>query len=396
MKKTYLFAGLIAGASVLGGATASAQTNTLPGGVFTPGDIVVYTTDAGGTRGTGTLSSAGAAVYLDEYTPSVAALGSTLAGSYELPTTAGTVLPLVASGTAASEGLLNTSTNGEYVLVTGYDAAVGTAGVSSATSTAVPREVDTVSISGALASTTINGYSGNNIRSAASPDGTTIYTSGATTGVLAVTSGATNTAGTVVSSTYTNNTGIGIYNGQLYVSSAKSATYRIATVGTGVSSAAGQTTTTLPGIPISTTAGTPVDAPYQFVATTLTMGGTMTDTVYVADTGAGIEKFSLVSGNYTLEGTATLTNVTGLIGVTVGTVEDLYATTPTGLYSLVDASGAAGSLIATPTEIAAVTAGDDFRGLTFAPTAVVPEPSTWAVLGLGGFCVLTALRRRSV
>ena len=386
-RKKLLFAGLAAGVGALTTTSSEAQTIT----AFTPGDVVVYRV------GTGTaLTNAGTAVFLDEYNPTT----GNLDGSMALSTLA---TPLVASGTAGSEGLLNLSANGQYLVATGYDAAVGTTNtgntsITGTTSTAVPREVATVSGTGAVVQTTINNYSANNIRSAASPDGTTIYTSGANTGILQVVSGASNTTGTLVSATITGGTAltntraIGIYNGQLLFSTGAGTT-RIDTLGS-ASAPAG------PAAPLPGISSTSINAPYQFAAVTLTLGGTTSDTLYVADNGAGlIQKFSLVGGTFTLTGTVALAGVTGLTAEAVAGGELLVVTTTANIETLTDTSGAGGTLNGTLTNLVTAATNEAFRGDAFAPSLVVtgvPEPSTWAAtllgaIGLGG---LLRLRRR--
>ena len=382
MKKSFFLTSLIAAASTLAGTAASAQTITS----FTAGDFVV---DRVGD-GTAALSSAGTAVFLDEYTPAGA-----FVGSYALPTAAaGSTLPLVESGTASSDGNLSVSTDGQSILIPGYNAALGTAGVASAASTAVPREVAVLGLSGTLAQQyTTTSFSTNNIRGAASANGSTVYASGGNTGIISLDPTTTGGTGTIISTTSTNNRGVAIYNNQLYLSSGSGA-FRVATVGTGVPTTTGQTAAEVPGI---SSTGTPaVSGVYGFVATSL--GGTATDTIYVADNGNGvIDKFSLVSGSFTLTGTATLTGVTGLTGFKVGTTEQLVATTPAGVFTLTDASGAGGTLTATTTQVATAATNEGFRGVAFLVpglTTPVPEPSTWAVifLGVGG---VVALTRRS-
>ena len=380
MQKTLHFTGLLALASALVATTVRAQTIT----TFTPGDFVV---DRVGD-GTAALSSAGTAVFLDEYTP-----GGTFVGSFALPTnTTNAGTPLVESGTAVSDGNITVSTDGLNILVPGYDAAVTTAGVSSAASTAVPREVAVVGLGGGLTQYTTTSFSANNIRGAASVDGSTVYASGQITGIIALNTGTNGVAGTTISSTSANNRGVAIYNGQLYLSSG-SGTFRVATVGTGVPTTTGQTATEVAGISSTASATMPaVGGVYGFVATSLAGNGT-TDTIYVADNGTGaIDKFSFSpTAGFTLTGTTTLTGVTGLTGVTVGGTEQLVATTATTVYTLTDTSGLNGTLNGTLTSVATNATNEAFRGAAFIP---VPEPSTWVLTLLGG-CGLAALVRRA-
>ncbi len=83
---------------------------------------------------------------------------------------------LVASGSATSEGLITRSADGHRIVLTGYDAALGTAGIASTASATVNRVVGLVDGSGNVDTTTAVGdvLSGNNIRSAATVDGTTL------------------------------------------------------------------------------------------------------------------------------------------------------------------------------------------------------------------------------
>src|SRR5215475_9867169 len=100
---------------------------------FTPGNLVIYRVGTG----TGSLVNTGNPVFLDEYTPAGA-----LVQSIALPTTASAPnRRLIASGTATSEGLLTRSTDGLYIVLSGYDAALGTSGLAGTTSSAVPRVV---------------------------------------------------------------------------------------------------------------------------------------------------------------------------------------------------------------------------------------------------------------
>ncbi len=93
---------------------------------FTGGNVVIYRVGTGASA----LSNAAAPVFLDEY-------GSTgpKVQSVALPTTSteGNTR-LTASGQSRSEGLIDRSSDGRFIAVTGYDAAVGATGAADPTS----------------------------------------------------------------------------------------------------------------------------------------------------------------------------------------------------------------------------------------------------------------------
>src|SRR5262249_52152283 len=83
---------------------------------------------------------------------------------------------LTQSGSATSEGYLTLSQDGHYLLLTGYNASTGTTGIAGSS---VDRIVGRVDAGGTVDTTTrAPGYSANNIRSASSADGSSIYVAG--------------------------------------------------------------------------------------------------------------------------------------------------------------------------------------------------------------------------
>jgi hypothetical protein len=153
-------------------------------------------------------------------------------------------------------------------------------------------------------------------------------------------------------------------------------------------------------------------------------------TLYVADSGdpkntkggsggdGGLQKWSLVNGSWTLDytlakglnlvsssassGTSGLYGLTGEIVTVSGQQEvELLATsfslTDTGatfLYGITDTLSATSEpQNESFAEFAAAPADADFKGVSFAPVAGVPEPSTWAMMILG-FCGLALLAYR--
>src|SRR5438067_9892638 len=199
---------------------------------FTVGNIVLYRVGDGSAA----LAGTGTAVFLDEYTPA-----GTLVQSVAMPTT-GASGRLVASGTATTEGFLSRSEDGRYLVVPGYDAALGATVTSSTT---VPRVIGRVDANGAVDTSTsyIDAASAGNLRSATSSDGSRYWTSGSTQGPRTIVHGAT--TATVISTNNTNTRQINIFADQLYLASG-AGTVRMATIGTGLPTTAGQTTAPLP------------------------------------------------------------------------------------------------------------------------------------------------------
>ena len=348
---------------------------------FTPGNLVVVRVGDGSAM----LTSAATATYLLEYTPA-----GVLVQTIALPTAAaGTNSILTNTGTSGSDALLSRSVDGAYLVLTGYDAAAGTLALAGTTSAANNRIIGRIAADGTFDTSTrlSDGFSGGNIRSATTVDGTTFYAVGSTGGVryAALGNPASGTS-TVVSAVPSNNRGVGIYGGNLYVSSSTTTGGNflgISQVGTGLPTTTGQTTTALPGFP--TAAG---PSPYGFYFADLSTAVAGIDVVYVADdrttVDGGVQKWSLVGGTWTLNGTITGATATtagaairGLNGSVGGTTVTLAASSPTGLYLLTDNAGynATPSTLALPAPIATSITNTNFRGAAFAPVAAVVTPA---------------------
>ena len=347
---------------------------------YTQGNLVVLQVGSG----TGTLSSAATPVNLVEYSPTGGSPINTLA----LPTTtSGLNRKLTVSGTAGSEGALTLSSDGHYLTVVGYDAAIATANVVSAAN--IDRVVARIDNGRTINTTTVlpqsAAYTGNNIRSAVTTDGTQLWMSGTGTGggIRYTTLGATD-GGVQVSSTITNTRIVNIVNGQLYVTSSTGSFTTVSSVGTGLPTTSGQTITPLPGIPASAAASNQ----YAFVFFDRDPAIPGVDLLYVADqtAGNGLLKYSFDGTTWTARGSFTgiATGLTGAINATTNGI-DLYVTVGTtaanSIYKLTDNTAATvsittGSTIATAGAVlATATANTAFRGIAFAPTAiVVPKP----------------------
>lgn len=354
------------------GLTAALAGQSAP---FTPGNLAVYRVG----DGAGSLVNTGSAVFIDEYTTS-----GTLVQSIAMPSS-GTTLPqhpLVASGTATSEGLLTRSADGRFLLLTGYGRALGGSGSLSGTAAAtVPRVVGRIDAQGAVDTTSaLSDFAdGNNPRSAVSTDGTTLWLAGGAGGIRTAQLGATTSlqiAGTPPDPA--NFRQLAIADGQLYFSTSSGSTYRIGAVGTGTPVTAGQSLSALPGLPLN-------GSPYAYVLLDLSAAVAGVDTLYVADdgnsAGTGIAKYALVGGSWVSNGQVgtDAEDYRGLTAIVSGSNVQLFALRRGGsgvagggeLVVLTDGSGYNAALSGTPTLLATAAANTAFRGIARAPEAPV-------------------------
>jgi hypothetical protein len=206
-------------------------------------------------------------------------------------------------------------------------------------------------------------FSGASVRSATSADGTFFWIAGATSGVQCV--GLGGMASFAIAAAPANNRVLSIFGGQLYGTSGTLGNNAVFTVGSGLPSVAGQTTTVLPGM--SVVAGPSPDAFQLFDASASVTG---LDLLYVADDRAaasagGVQRWTFDGTTWTLGATFNLGNgAYGLTGYRVGTLTYLYATTANGrVVEIVDD----GASTPTPTTIATAVTNTTYRGLALAP-----------------------------
>ena len=384
------------------GAAWSLASSVLAG-PFMPGNLAVYRVGTG----TGAVTDAGTAVFIDEYTPT-----GTLVQSIPMPTVdpdgAGAQRRLTAQGTATLEGLINLSSDGQYLLVPGYDAAVGSATPASANPQTVNRVVGRVDALGNVDTSTVLSLPATatgSIRSAMSTNGTDIWaTSGTATGggVHYTTFGSTSS--TQLSTANVNLRQVDIFDGQLYITTMSGSTVRVGTVGAGTPTTGGQSIATLPGVP---TTGSPDPDPVQIFMADLSLSVMGIDTLYVADnrsqgSNGGLYKYSLQSnGQWTSSGsiagvqTPPVSVMRGLTGVVDVSGVTLYATRNTNqLLKFLDTSGHNGTISGAFTVFATAATNTQFKGLDFVATAI-PEAGSWLLVGgVGSLVGLVVQRRR--
>ncbi len=281
--------------------------------------------------------------------------------------------PFTISGSATSEGFLTSSVDGQYLAAAGYGVGPGTAAIAGTDSTTAPREVARIAVSSGAVdiSTVFSGdttFSTANIRSAVSNDGGQFWLTGSKQGVRYGTLGASTS--TLVSDSVTNTRVARIFEGQLYVSSGSGSFVGINTVGTGLPTGEGETTTNL----FTTTgSGTGTVSPYDFFRKDA-------NTFYVTDdrtavNGGGIQKWEFNTDTSMWGLTATfplgVAGARGLAGTIVEGNAVLYATSAESnnnhLFTLVDTG-----IASVATSIADAGAMKAFRGVAFVSDVVVP------------------------
>lgn len=382
MKKTTL--------SVLAGAALLASAAMASAVAITPGNLITYRVGSG----TGTLVNTGNPVFLDEYTPAGSLVQSFATGIF-------------ASGTATNEGMLTRSTDGKYIVFTGY-ASTGTTNISTINAGQnIARVVGRMDVFGTVQIQSLTGdtyFSGHAPRTAASVDGSGIWVGGSSAGVRYTTWGSNSSIQVNPTGGLANIRTLSIYGGQLYGTSQSTVSgtpNRVYAVGTGLPTGVGTgAISLLPGIPGATTSGANT-SPNQIALFDLD-GSPGLDTLYVADDGTGtgtaapgIQKWSLVSGNWVYNGSFGAPSVRGLTAVDTGAGIRLYGATGASaaagggaLYSFLDTNGFNTFAAGSASSIASATTNTAFRGVALAP---IPEP---AALGLLAPAAMFLARRK--
>ncbi len=345
---------------------------------FTGGNVVIYRVGAGAA-----LSNAAAPVFLDEYSPT-----GTKIQSVALPTTSteGNTR-LTASGQSRSEGLIDRSSDGRFIAVTGYDAAVGATGAPDAnvpggqlsltttSPTSVPRVLGLVDANGNVDTTTTlaDATSAKIIRSATTTNGERLWATGGNGGIVTATRGSA-TSSTVAGSATSNLNALTVQGGQLFSSGIL--TNRLAAVGTGTPTSGALNNLT--GLPDNL-----LTYGYAFadLVPGVGVGSTGLDTLYIADGSARagtIDKYRLSGSTWTSAGFVDAPGALGIVANATGNSVSLAITTPTQLLSLTDSNGSAATFTpGTPTVLATAPANTEFRGVALAPTTATDGPSAF-------------------
>jgi hypothetical protein len=277
------------------------------------------------------------------------------------------------------------SGDGRYLIVAGYNAAVGTPSVAStATIPRIVGRIDAASPANVNTTTTISqttAFTTNNVRGATSQDGTGFWVSGAGTGsptfnggVWYVGLGGANPAPTqitmAVSTQPTNTRWLHIFGGQLYGSASNGSFFSVFSVGSGLPTTGGQTATVATGLPTATA------SPFSFVFFDRDSNVDGFDTLYISDDGngtfQGIEKWTLpaTGGTWTRGLTFNVSpavDFKGVAGLVTGSNITLIGTTDEGAASRIVTFVDTGSGAPTGTVISTSAAGQIYRGVALSP-----------------------------
>jgi hypothetical protein len=333
-------------------------------------------------------------VFIDEYTPA-----GSLVQSIPLPTaSSGSTAALIAQDNADLEGLLNRSTDGQYLVFTGYnhnlaDPIPGGTTLAQSDAATIPRTIGRIGVDGIPDTTTTYNDSGTGSpRSVISDNGSNLWISqGSVGGDLTPDGGVRFTmfgstgSSSSISTESTDTRHIDIFGGELYVSSATTGFNGVLHVDADTGDMTG-----LNAIPGGVTAANTV----QFFLADLSSEVDGVDTAYVADTrnqasGGGLHKYSLVDGTWVDRGgmfgtpptgapaVSALRGLTGVVDEMTGTVT-LYgtrnATTNDGqLLKFIDSTGYNGTMSGAAQLLIEVT-DSFFKGVDFVPVAAADQP----------------------
>ncbi len=275
-------------------------------------------------------------------------IDGTALGSVSLPTSAsGTNNPLTLTASAISEGALARSVDGRFLTLAGYAAAPGVATVYAAPVNRVVAKINAATM--VDTSTLVSpqyAFSGQNVRGAASQDGSEFWVSGlgggSTGGIVYVPLG--NPAATPPSVLTMNQfRAVGIFGGMLFGDGESSGTAvtppEVFEIGTGLPTSGSPALNELPGLPVAGGA-----SPWQFAFFDLSASVPGLDTLYIANDKAvaagtttypnGIQKWVSNGSTWSYYGTMnalttapTPSGFRGLGGIAQGQTVTLMATT---------------------------------------------------------------------
>ena len=348
-----------------------AAVSSVEAAAVSAGNLVIYRVG----NGAAPLSTAAAAVFLDEYTT-----GGALVQSIPVASSGGAAMTAV--GNATTEGIMTASADGSRLVFTGYRKDAGGTNPSSDTALVTGRVVGMLSLDGTVdTSFAVTDVTGT-IRSAVSFSATGPAYIGLSSGVRYLADLATAAPSTLIDSR--NSRQVVLSGGILFASNGSN------TIAAKVQSYGAAPIALTAAVPVVTLATSDVVNSFWFAD--LNPGVPGDDTVYSLTATNQLHKHSFDGASWTGSGSLALPgaggnfNLTGAVGP-AGV--DIYIASGNTLYSLNDASGYGAAPSGTLNVLAIAGANTAFRGIAVMP---VPEPSA-AVLGLVGLLAMGRRRR---
>ncbi|MDW8309891.1 MAG: PEP-CTERM sorting domain-containing protein, partial [Verrucomicrobiales bacterium] len=294
---------------------------------------------------------------------------------------------LTAVGNATTEGIMSFSQNGARVLFTGYRKDVGGANPSGDAPTTTPRVIGVFDPSTGVFDTTSYAVTnaGGTIRAATSTDGSSLFYIASSSANFVAYIGSPGPSSSGVQIDARNSRQVLLKDNVLYASNGSTA------IAAKFQSYGVLPTGATPPTALITLTTSDVTHGFQLFDLNTSIPGH--DTLYI------VNSFNNRLLKYSFDGTTWNANgflsITGLgQGNVDGIVESggvrLFISTGSVLGTLLDTSGHGGTITGSFSTIASAAANTAFRGLV----VTVPEPGTWAMLGLG-LSALFLLRRKS-
>jgi hypothetical protein len=287
---------------------------------------------------------------------------------------------------ATSDGILQVSSDGAYITYAGYRRDAGLSAPESQSATTTNRVFARLNIATGVVDASTAATVPNQVRGAAS-DGTNFWISDSSGSPRYLAYGGT-ANGAIVTNSISNAVAtrqVSVVDGKLYASITSS------NPGSGIYSFNPSLPTTGTGTTLTQMVSTTGSFQGFFLAD-LDSGIAGVDTLYAIDvSGNTLNKYSLVGGTWTLNGSMAAGGMQNLGGYVFGSNVVLYGSQFTKVSTLVDSAGYNASNNGTLADVAGATADANynFKGIA---VVMVPEPSSLVLLAMASLALFS--RRR--